>query len=287
MSDYTRNWAGQAEIDYVVLSSGDRLRVLKAGTGPALFLMHTLRTQLDYFQRVIPLLTSQYTVYAVDLPGLGWSAIRPGARYEEPAIRHAILETIQKLGLRDVTLAGESMGATLSLTAGAELGSLVRRVIALNTYDYPQGVERGNLLASMVVKAMRIPGLGLLPAKLENATILGGILAGGFANPQKLPRDFVEELIRSGKRPGYPKVAIAYFRALGSFVAARHLYQRIKVPVTLVYGHKDWSNLVDRQSVSDQVPRSRLISLKDTGHFAPLENPEEIASVFIDALSEP
>lgn len=109
MSDYTRNWAGQAEIDYVVLSSGDRLRVLKAGTGPALFLMHTLRTQLDYFQRVIPLLTSQYTVYAVDLPGLGWSAIRPGARYEEPAIRHAILETIQKLGLRDVTLAGESM----------------------------------------------------------------------------------------------------------------------------------------------------------------------------------
>ena len=33
--------------------------------------MHTVRGQLDYFQRVIPQLWDHYTVYALDLPGMG------------------------------------------------------------------------------------------------------------------------------------------------------------------------------------------------------------------------
>ena len=41
--------------------------------------------------------------------------------------------------LEDVTLVGESIGATVALTASTGLGSRVQQVIALNTYDYPQG----------------------------------------------------------------------------------------------------------------------------------------------------
>ena len=67
---YTRGWCGTGEITFLTLSSGTRLRYLKVGTGPLLLLLHTLRTQLDYFQRLIPKLTSHFTVYAVDLPGL-------------------------------------------------------------------------------------------------------------------------------------------------------------------------------------------------------------------------
>ena len=88
------------------------------GTGPLLLLLHTLRTQLDYFQRLIPKLTSHFTVYAIDLPGLGWSEISPGASYEEPAVRTAVVEFVEKLDLKDLTLAGESIGATLSRVRG-------------------------------------------------------------------------------------------------------------------------------------------------------------------------
>ncbi len=161
MPNYTEGWAGPGKINYMPLTSGSRLRYLKTGTGRALVLMHTLRTQLDYFQRLIPKLAGHFTVYAVDLPGLGWSDIRPGASYEEPAIRHDVVEWIERLDLKDLTLAGESMGATLSLSAAAELGSRVNRIVALNTYDYPQGVERANLLATILVKAMRSKRMGM------------------------------------------------------------------------------------------------------------------------------
>jgi len=283
--EYTRKWAATAEIDYVVLANRGRLRYLKAGTGPALLLLHTLRTQLDYFQRLIPRLTNHFTVYAVDLPGLGWSDIRPDASYDEPTIRAAIMEFIRRLDLRDLRLAGESIGATLSLSIAAELGAQAKHVIALNTYDYPQGVERANLLASVVIRAMRVPGIGLVPAKLENALILGAILRGGFANPRTLPRDFVAELIKSGHRPGFGRVATAYLRSLETFIAARRLYGRIKAPVALVYGEKDWSTAMERQNVANRITGSRMLTLADTGHFASLEHPEKVARILIDEVA--
>jgi hypothetical protein len=79
---YTRTWSnGRGEVRFFTQSDGSRLRYYTAGTGPPMVLIHTVRTQLDYFQRVIPLLWDHYTVYALDLPGMGWSDIVPGARY--------------------------------------------------------------------------------------------------------------------------------------------------------------------------------------------------------------
>jgi pimeloyl-ACP methyl ester carboxylesterase len=280
---YTRRWCGTGEIAFLALSSGTRLRYLKVGGGPSLLLLHTLRTQLDYFQRLIPKLTSHFMVYAVDLPGLGWSDISAGASYEEPAVRSAVIEFVEKLDLRDLTLAGESIGATVSLTSAAVLGPRLRHVVALNSYDYPQGLERANLLASIVVKAMRIPVLGLVPSKLENALILRGVMRGGFFDPSRLPEDFLAEQLRSGKRPGYAHVECGYFRGLPSYIAARGLYPRVKVPVTLIYGDHDWSKPQERDEVAQLVPGSRKITLMRSGHFGSLEHPDEIATTLIDA----
>jgi pimeloyl-ACP methyl ester carboxylesterase len=283
--NYTRSWSPDGDIAFVSLSDGTRLRYLKTGSGPTLVLLHTLRTQLDYFQRLIPKLTNHFTVYAVDLPGLGWSDIRAGASYEEPAVRKAIVEFIEALDLKDVTLVGESIGATIALTASTQLGPRVRQIVALNTYDYPVGVERANLLASVVVKALRIPVFGRIVSSLGNATLLGGIMRGGFYDGRKLPKDFVQEQMRSGKRRGYAAVDTGYFRALPSYIAARNLYSRVNVPVTLVYGDHDWSKPEERDETARLLPGSRVIKLSGSGHFGSLEHPDEIASILIKAAS--
>ena len=127
-SDYTRTWCPSGEVEFAKLADGTRVRYLKTGSGPtALILLHTVRTQLDHFQLVIPKISHAFTVYAIDMPGMGWSDIPPGASYTEPALRRAIVELVTALDLEDVTLAGESMGATLSLTTSTELDDRVRR----------------------------------------------------------------------------------------------------------------------------------------------------------------
>ena len=158
--DYTETWCKSGEIGYVELSGDARIRYLRVGSGPPLVLMHTVRTQLDHFQRVVPLITDAYTVYVIDFPGMGWSDIVPGASYEEPALRAAVVRVVEDLDLSDLTLAGESMGATLSLTASVDLGERVQRIVAFNTYDFADGVKRANLLVRQAVGSVRAPVIG-------------------------------------------------------------------------------------------------------------------------------
>src|SRR5256886_2018193 len=171
-SDYTRTWTSSGKIEYAKLADGTRLRYLKEGSGPTvLIVLHTVRTQLDHFQLVIPKISHAFTVYAIDMPGMGWSDIRPGASYTEPALRRAIVGFVTTLDLNDVTLAGESMGATVSLTASTELEDPVRRVVAFNTYDYSKGVGEANLALLRDAQSIALPDSGHFAALEEPARV--------------------------------------------------------------------------------------------------------------------
>jgi pimeloyl-ACP methyl ester carboxylesterase len=282
-SEYTKTWSPSGEIEYARLADGTRLRYLKAGSGPsALILLHTVRTQLDHFQLVIPKVLNASAVYAIDLPGMGWSDITPGASYTEPALRRAIVEFIETLDLKDVTLAGESMGATISLTASTELEGRVRRVVAFNPYDYSKGVGRANRVASIYVGGARLPAIGALVTRMENEPVLGIVLRGGLLDGSKLPDHYLAELRRVGRRRGYPRVARAVFRNVDSMIAARALYGRITAPVTLIYGDHDWSNLPEREANLSLLSGARSIALPDCGHFAALEQPARVAEILLE-----
>jgi pimeloyl-ACP methyl ester carboxylesterase len=282
MSTYTDTWTeGQGTVDYFTRSDGSRLRYFTAGSGPALVLVHTIRTQLDYFQRVIPLLWDSFTVYALDLPGMGWSDIVPGARYDEPELRAAVVEFVTGLDLHDVTLAGESLGGALSLQASIDLKDRVGRVVAFNTYDYPSGLERGNAFARFIISSVRMPGLGPVFAAMENTPIMKGVMRGGVVDKSTLPDDFIAELRKSGRRRGYPKVSRAIYRSLKGFIKARDRYRDVSAPVTLVYSDRDWSRPAEREHVAGLLTDVERITLPDTGHFSALERPNEVARILL------
>ena len=281
---YTKTWCKDGEIGYVELNGGARVRYLRVGVGPPLVLMHTVRTQLDHFQVVIPRITEAFTVYALDFPGMGWSDIVPGARYDEAALRAAVIRVVEDLDLSDVTMAGESMGATLALTASVDLTDRVRRIVAFNTYDFADGIKRANLLARLVIGNIRLPGWGPIFARLESKPLLGGIMRGGLHDPRRLPDHYLGELRRVGRRPGYPVVARAIYRNMESLIAARERYARIDVPVTLVYGDEDWSRPSDRRANSESVPRARTIVLRNKGHFTALEAPDDVAQILLEGV---
>jgi pimeloyl-ACP methyl ester carboxylesterase len=282
-SDYTRTWSPPGEIDYATLADGSRLRYLKTGSGSApLILSHTVRTQLDHFQLVIPRLLDAFTVYAIDMPGMGWSDILSGASYTEPALRNALVQFVTTLDLDGLTLAGESMGATASLTASIELKDRVKRVVAFNPYDYPGGVARANRVAWIYIGAARLAGIGPVVTRMENKPVLGVVLRGALFDATKLPDHYLAELRRVGRRRGYPHVAREVFGNVESMIAARGLYDRVSVPVILVYGDHDWSRPPERDADLGLLRGARSITLPDTGHFAALEQPARVADILLE-----
>ena len=251
-----------------------RLRYLTGGTGAPLVMLHTVRTQAEHFRHLIPLVQQRYTVYALDLPGMGYSQIVPGASYQEPAMRAAVKRLITELGLRDVTLLGESMGAVLALTTAADLPGRVRRVVAVNPYDYAGGIARSSLLARLMVTGVLSPGIGPRIARLEPRPVMRAVLHGGLVDTDALREDYLDELLKVGRRPGYPAVARAVYANLPSLIAARSRYQEVTAPIHLVYGQKDWSRASDRQADRRLLPSAEFTEVPDAGHFIALERPD-------------
>src|SRR5262245_21517945 len=61
-------WAPEIPIQTTEIG-GNAIRYIKTGRGPSLVFLHTLRTQLDIFEKLVPLLSNSFTVYALDYPG--------------------------------------------------------------------------------------------------------------------------------------------------------------------------------------------------------------------------
>jgi pimeloyl-ACP methyl ester carboxylesterase len=255
------------------------LRYLKAGTGAPLVLLHTVRTQAEHFRHLIPLVADHYTVYALDLPGMGYSEIVPGASYDEPAMRAGVESLLTELDLHDVTLVGESMGAVLALTTAADLPERVRRVVAVNTYDFRGGIARSSLLARVVVSGVLAPGVGPVIAGVEPKPVLRTILQGGLGDKSALREDYVDELLQVGSRPGYPTVARGVYQNLPSLIAARSRYPEVKAPIHLVYGEKDWSRPSDREANKQLLPAAGFTQVPKAGHFIALERPDVLADL--------
>ena len=262
------------------------LRFQKIGSGPPLLLIHTIWTQLEYFRSLAPLLARSHTVYAIDLPGHGHSPIDPSASFDEPYFRQAVIRLIEELDLSAVTVVGESIGGTLALTVAAALPQRVKRVYAINPYDYEtrygDGIRRGNWFANFIIGSLQIPVLGAMNASLENKMVLGKIMGGGYHDPRKLPADLLAEFNEVAHRPGYKRIARKVLAGWRSWSNARDYYRQISAPVTLIYGDSDWSRPNERERTRSLIPASQMVTLKNTGHFSAVENPSELARVIME-----
>jgi pimeloyl-ACP methyl ester carboxylesterase len=63
-------------------------------------------------------------------------------------------------------------------------------------------------------------------------------------------------------------------------------YSAIEIPVTLVYGDYDWSWVKEREANNRALKSARSVTLEECGHFASLEQPQRIARVIREEVSQ-
>lgn len=269
-------WAPEIPIFHAAVH-GYRLRYIRAGQGPVLVLLHTLRTQLDLFEKVVPELAERYTVYALDLPGHGYSDI-PEAKYDAAFFADAAEGFLDSLDLQDVLLAGVSIGGTISLILAARHNPRVARVVAINPYNYAlgRGMARSSFLARLVVAAAEMPVIGETIMRLRNFYIMKDVLEGGVADPRSIPSELLKEMYVTGNRKGHYRAFLSLLRNAGSWQAATQDYANIRVPVLFLWGSLDWTTSDEKAHDNRLVPEAAVVNVEGGGHFLPLDKPDEV-----------
>tara|TARA_X000000368_G_C22951656_1_gene676894 strand:- start:282 stop:1109 length:828 start_codon:yes stop_codon:yes gene_type:complete len=271
------------KIDKFNLDDGTYIRFKKMGKGAPILLLHTFRNRLEYSDKLGKLLADKFTVYSIDLPGFGDSPINTNTNYNLDFFTKSIVSFIKKSRIKKLTIAGESIGATLAASVSVELPEIVKKIFMFNAYDYDsyfgEGIQRGNLFAKFILFHVSLPAVGNLFCSLENKFILKNIMNGGFFNKIKLPDSYLNLLCTSLKKKGY----IYHFRrVLSQFNknnGIKDLYKKVSVPVKLFYGSHDWAKESDKLQTQNLLKLDKFETIDKAAHFSFLENTKEVSEI--------
>jgi pimeloyl-ACP methyl ester carboxylesterase len=253
-----------------------------------LVLLHTLRTQLDLFQKIIPELAKHSTVYAYDYPGHGWSDIPPADYAPEDFYRWtgSFLDT---LGVKEATLAGISIGGTIALVLAARQNPHVARVISINPYDDPPsgGIRRSSAMARLILEPAGVPILGSTLMRLRNRFVSDQIMEGGVTSAHALSPELKKEFYEVGSRRGHYQGFLRLLSHERRWSEARSEYPRIRIPTLLIYGERDWSPLAQREQDRALIPGEAMTTVERGGHFLPLDQPQALSDLIIGFVAAP
>jgi pimeloyl-ACP methyl ester carboxylesterase len=278
-------WAPNIPIRYVTVD-GLKLRYIVTGEGPPLVLLHTLRTQLDMFQKVVPELARHFRVYALDYPGHGYSDI-PRTEYTADFFVTTVARFLERLEIEDAVLVGESIGGSIALLLAARHNARVRRVIAINPYDYDagRGLRRGSLLANVILGWNDVPILGATVMRLRQFPVQKKIFEGGVVQSQSFPPALLREMYQVGGRKGHYRAFMSLVHHWPGWEQARGEYAKIDRPVLLIYGERDWSRPDEREANVRVIPGAAVRIVPNAGHFLSLEAPGEVVRAAGAALT--
>jgi pimeloyl-ACP methyl ester carboxylesterase len=253
------------------------MRYIKTGSGPNLVLLHTIRSQLDIFEKVVPELSRNFTVYALDYPGHGFSET-PDVDYVPSLFTEYVDKFLDELDISDAILSGISIGGVISLLIAAKHNPKVTGIVSVNPYDYDKGmgVTRGNFIAWLSIRPVLIPVLGETFMRFRIKLIEKIIFQGGVTRNDALTDGFIDLMHRAGEQRGRYRGFISLFRNGKQWEAARDEYKNINIPVKVVYGDQDWSNEDERQRTINAIPDSTSVIIKEGGHFLSMDQPEAL-----------
>ncbi len=240
---------------------GLRIAYQRAGTGPALVLLHGFFGDSRVWRWQLNELADEFTVVAWDGPGCGHST-DPPEDFRMPEYAQVLAEFIEALGLERPHVLGLSFGATLALELYRQHPDVARSLVLASAYAGWAGSLPPEIVRQRV--AQTIPDLDL-PSDRVVARYMPGLLTESAA-----PSVFDE--VAGIMASFHPAGMKAMTRALAE-ADLRDVLPRIEVPSLLLYGDRDIrSPLNVAEDLHARIPRSKLVLIAGVGHLSNAES---------------
>jgi len=261
-----------------------RMRYLRAGSGPALLLVHGLLGYSFSWRFCIPALAQHATVYAVDLLGTGFSDRPAKLDCSFKASAERLLQFMDKTGLASCDLLGTSHGGAVSMMAAALAPDRFRRLILVDPVNpwSAHGKRLTAILSSLVVAPLF---LNITPHVRSLHEYYHGRM---FGDPRRIPPDSLEGYRKPMRIPGSYEYALAVARSWNRDLKELEsaLPRIANIPTLLIWGSLDTA--VDPASAAQLKQRirdCRLVVFDGVGHLPYEEAPEDFDRAVAEFLS--
>jgi pimeloyl-ACP methyl ester carboxylesterase len=250
-----------------------------AGTGEPLLLLHGIGSTHDDFSALRPRLDAGYRVLAPDLPGHGRSPALP-VRPTIDAITAALLADLDELGVGQVHVLGNSIGARVALELAVR--GRARSVVAIAPSGLNTPPER--LHQGLLMSANRLALRGLRPViPLAARTVLGrSLLLAGLRSTPWLAGEDEARALRNGFADADGFWDMLWWGILTDVPTG---LDRIDCPVVLAQGTRDLVAVAQTPRYLAAIPSARFVPLFGAGHAPQSDTPEPILRLVAQATA--
>ncbi|WP_067714107.1 alpha/beta fold hydrolase [Nocardia yamanashiensis] len=151
---------------------GHTVHYVDEGSGPTLLLLHGNPTWSFLFRDVITTLRSDFRCIAMDYPGFGLSAPKPGYRFLPEEHADVVTGFVDALKLEKIGLVGQDWGGLIGMAVAQRRPGVFDRLILANTWAWPlNGILHfeafshaiGNPLSRFLVRRFNLVVNGFIP----------------------------------------------------------------------------------------------------------------------------
>ncbi|WP_329578363.1 alpha/beta fold hydrolase [Streptomyces sp. NBC_01361] len=252
-------------------------------SGPTVVFLHGLMMDASLWDGPIAELSGEHRCVAPTLPlGAHRRAMRDDADLSLPGVARLVVEFLDRLDLRDVTLVGnDTGGALVQLVISEGAAERVGRVVLVSCEAFdnlPPGLT-GRTLAlagklsprmfGLFMQQMRLGAVRRLPVAFGWLTKRGGAATGRWTRPVITQPEIRRDAVRMLR---------AVFADTRVLLRAAERLPAFDRPALVVWAHDDRVMPVDHgRRLAELLPHGRLVEIEDSYTLIPLDRPTELA----------
>ena len=263
-----------------------RIRYLTGGQGVPLILIHGLLGYSFSWRLNLEALAQHTRVYALDLPGTGFSCRQPVLPGDLTSLAQLVLGFMQAIEVKSAILLGSSHGGGVALVAAAVAKE---RNISIEAMILASPVNPWSSQGSFLTRvAGSYVGGGIFRSMAWClAPVHGRILMRMYGDPRRVTPETVEGYSRAIAIPGTIDALLGRVRNWKGNLAKveEALPQVAHIPTLLLWGERDGAvYLSSAQQLMSRLQHAELHVIPGAGHLPYEEMPEEFNRVVIEFL---
>lgn len=280
---YGHDWPNR-EASRFIRASGIVWHVQIMGSGPQILLLHGTGASSHSFAALMPLLASDFTLVAPDLPGQGFTQAPPREFLSLPGMSRAIAGLLRELDIRPQLAVGHSAGAAVAIQMTVSRQIAPRAIVSLNGALLPLSGMAGQIFAPLAKLLTAMPFVSdLFSRRARDPQAIDRMIEQTGSNIDEQGKELYRRLAGN---PAHVAAALGMMAHWDLRAFAAEL-PRLKVPLTLVVGGNDRTIPPSQaEHVREIVTHAKIVTLPGLGHLAHEERPDQCAAIIRAAAQD-